>query len=413
MKKLGDSPVHEVVLGKRSIVLDLPIQIGVNILLEAKLHMLKFVYSFVNVFIPRHLRSTILMDTDSWYAAFGGESLEDCVYENKKFEFYHRMHSFCQDDYRHPETFLPRRCCTKHNEDDLKEPGIFKREVRNAKQIIALCSKTYVCELKDESIKLSAKGVNNKIVMKSDPVAKFKTVLDSKVKTGSINTGFVERKGKVYTYECYRNAFPWFYIKREVLPGGCYTRTIDVVLNPCPRQCLTLQGELELLAPDFVLEFMYKLDNQTLQFRTIRQALCYLKRHFRSYSPAKHNAVSRKAEKEHQILLTAPSTILATTSARVIDYYMNKMGNCQLFNAYKTSLIEKIIDHRMQQYPQLCDILKSTVGHKLVNACIYDSEWGNGANHLVTRWRKDAYAQGENTLGWVYSKYRTRLLTQS
>ncbi len=412
MKKLGDSPVHEIVMGKRSIVLDLPIQIGVNILLEAKLHMLRFVYSFVNVFIPRHLRSTILMDTDSWYASFGGESLEDCVYENKKFEFYHRLHSFCDDDIRHPETFLPRRCCKKHNEDDQKEPGIFKREVK-CTQIIALCSKTYVCELIDESIKLSAKGVNNKMVMKSDPLTKFKKVLDSKVKEGSTNTGFVERKGKVYTYECFRNAFPWFYIKREILPGGCYTKTVDVILNPCPRQCLTLQGELGILAPDFQLDFNYQLDNQSLQFHTIRQALCYMKRHFRNYSPAKHNAVSRKAEKEQQILLVAPSTILATTSAKQLNFYMDKMGDCHIFNAYKTSLIEKIVDQRMQQYPQMCDILKSSVGHKLVNACSYDSEWGNGANHLVTRWRKNAYSQGENILGWVYSKYRTQLLNQA
>ena len=410
MKRLGDSNVCEISMGHRSIVLDLPIQLGINVLFEAKLHMLKWYYNFVSVFIPRSLRSSILTDTDSWYASFGGSSLDESVSEHKRWEFNHRLYDFCFDDERHPESFLQRRCCKRHHEDDAKEPGIFKLETK-CQQIVALCSKTYVCLQSAGEVKLSAKGVNNKVVKRDNPLEKFKQVLESRQSSGSVNVGFVERRGKIFTYSAYREAFPWLYVKRRVLPGGCFTRTIDIVLNAHPRSCLTLQGDLEVLGPDFELAFTHRAGEEKVNARTIRQALCLIKHAFCIFSPTKSNVASRQAVKRNLPVVTTQHDILTTIHAKTLNDYMDRMGTCEAFEKIKAGIIEAIVESRMEQYPQMKTLLSTTRGYRIINACPYDNSWGNGANFRVTRWRRGAPEQGENMLGLAYVAIRSRLLS--
>ena len=411
MKRLGECNVHEISMGNHQISLNLPIQIGITILLEAKLHMLRWYYCFVSVFIPRSLRATVLTDTDSLYFALGADSLDKCVSEHKRWEYNHRLYDFCFDNVRHPDAFLQRRCCKKHFDDDGKEPGLFKSECR-CTQVIALCSKTYICELCTEGVKLSAKGVNNQIVLKNNPLKKFKGVLDSKVSAGSRNVGFVEKDGQIFTYATERLAFPWLYLKREVQAGGAFTKTIDVVLKPCPRKFLSLQEDLCVLAPDFDLTFVHPMHASNAHtFRTIRQALCLIKREITLEENCKSNAVSKHAEKYNIPSHASEDTILCCTNPKALHTYMQRMGDCEVFDQAKYAILARIVESRLVQYPEMLTLLKHTKGHHIVNACEHDSSCGNGSSYRVTRWKKDAYLEGENLLGEIYMHKRTQSLT--
>ena len=73
------SDVYEVKNLKRSIRHDIPIQIGLNVYLNSKLHMLKFFYCFMKKYISEHCFKLLENDTDSMYFAISHCSLDDSV----------------------------------------------------------------------------------------------------------------------------------------------------------------------------------------------------------------------------------------------------------------------------------------------------------------------------------------------
>ena len=82
------SYVYEVKSLKQSICHDLPIQIGLNVYLNSKLHMLKFFYCFLKKYVPKRCFELLESDTDSMYFAISRRSLDDCVPENLKEEYF-------------------------------------------------------------------------------------------------------------------------------------------------------------------------------------------------------------------------------------------------------------------------------------------------------------------------------------
>ena len=62
LKPIGDG-LYEMQQAYRRIKLDTPVQIGVNVLMEAKLEMLKWHYNFLSYFITKDMFSHIFMDT--------------------------------------------------------------------------------------------------------------------------------------------------------------------------------------------------------------------------------------------------------------------------------------------------------------------------------------------------------------
>lgn len=75
---------YEVESTKRSIVMDLPVQIGFFVYQYAKLRMLQFYYDFLDKYFQRCFWEYVEMDTDSAYIAIGTENLE--VFGNQSFE---------------------------------------------------------------------------------------------------------------------------------------------------------------------------------------------------------------------------------------------------------------------------------------------------------------------------------------
>ena len=129
--KCLDTDVYEVCSAYKKISIDLPVYIGLNVLLEAKLHMLKYVYSFLAFFVPGSCLNHLVMDTDSLYTAYSGVSLEATIKTHrpdKHAEFMSRLKDHCthQGQERHPEGYLPRTCCGDCERDDQKHPLLFK-----------------------------------------------------------------------------------------------------------------------------------------------------------------------------------------------------------------------------------------------------------------------------------------------
>ena len=77
LQEYGD--VFEVSSKRRSVKMDLPIQIGFWVYQLAKLRMLQFHYDCIDKYIARENYMLLEMDTDSLYLAIAGDSLDDLI----------------------------------------------------------------------------------------------------------------------------------------------------------------------------------------------------------------------------------------------------------------------------------------------------------------------------------------------
>lgn len=391
MKPIGDD-IYEVRSAHRRIKIDVVMTNGINILFEAKLLLLKWHYSFLSYFIPKQMFVHILGDTDSMYSAFGAKSLSDSVHPHKKAEFEHLRKGYCGKKLP-ANAMLPRTCCSDCNLEDQKEPGLFKREA-TADIVIALTSKTYVCVDSKDKVKLSCKGVNKKIVARNSPLDIFRRVFETRQSEGSENRGFRSIKGQTFTYTIFREAFPWLYLKRDVLAGGSYTKTLPVVLQPCPKIHLSLQTDLKELGPDHIIDFEYA----GYKVKTIRQAHCLMKYIY---------CVRYNVLRENHLLLL--SQILKETAAKEVNDLLVKMGYCEEWCKEEYNTLYYIVLSRMTQHPDLHNLLDIEDQRYIVNACSLNKTMGNGESPGVTRYRKDAFLQGGNYLGKIYMIARTTL----
>ncbi|KAJ8031107.1 hypothetical protein HOLleu_27721 [Holothuria leucospilota] len=138
---------YEVESAKRSIAMDLPIQIGFFVYQYAKLRMLEFYYDFLDKYFDRQYWEYVEMDTDSAYIAIAADQLDDLVKPELREAYQKEKHHW-----------FPRTDTEEHKRYDKRTPGLFKVEWEGD-GIVALNSKMYYCYggVKD---KFSCKGIN-------------------------------------------------------------------------------------------------------------------------------------------------------------------------------------------------------------------------------------------------------------
>ena len=405
LKSIG-SDMYEIQSAYKKIRLDVPVHIGVNILFEAKLRMLEYHYDFLSYFLLPESFSHIIMDTDSLYSCYVSDSLSDSVRDDRKEEFRNMLEASCsqQGKSRHPKCMLTRICCSECSFTDSKTPYLFKVEY-SAEYVLALTSKTYVCEGSADasaSIKLSCKGAQKSLVLQSQPVAMFENVLQTGLSRGTTNRGFISKNGQTFTYEVVKTAFPYFYVKRDVLPIEGHTRTLPITLHPVPKNFIILQTDAQMLAPDAIKQFKYS--NFTVH--TIRQAHCFAKYLY---------CCNALLEGFPNIELCG--RILNSVDAGNLDKMHEAMGECETFIRDEYNILYDIVESRMNEHPSLYSDLDTDSSLYIVNACPHSRVTGNGENHRVTRYRPDAYLQGLNYLGRIYMSIRDDvrqfLLTQN
>ena len=155
---LEEEEYYEIEKDKKSLRMNLPIQIGYFILQYAKLRMLQLYYDFMLKFVNRDDFEYCEMDTDSAYMALAGPSLESVIKPEMKQKYLIGLEGFhsCDrqveaDDDLH---WFPRTCCTTHAKYDKRTVGLFKLEWQGD-TMIGLCSKTYIVS-RSKVVKTSA-----------------------------------------------------------------------------------------------------------------------------------------------------------------------------------------------------------------------------------------------------------------
>ena len=293
----------------------------------------------------------------------------------------------------------------EHQISDNRHPLIFKEEFV-ASEIVALTSKTYVCRALDGvSIKAASKGVNKKaLAARGDPFQLYKQVLDSGKANGAENRGFRAINGQMFTYRVWRMAFPYLYLKRDLVPdpnGGLahYTRCLqNYVLRPTPKEHLSIQIDMPLL----------EMDNSSLQFTyasynvsTIRQALCLAKY---NYAVTFHGAMAPTNTRLKQL-----DTILKSADPAILRRIYDQLEETGEYSRECYNELYAIVSRRMDAHPLLYSCIDVTSHMYIVNASSEDKTWGNGHSPSVTRYRQGAFAEGGNYLGKVYMSIRKRL----
>ena len=220
--------VYEVTSAKPTIKHEEPIALGFFILQYAKLRMLELYYNFFVEYCDVNLYMEMEMDTGSLYLALGKETIEECIRPEMKAEWDAIRAWDCDDDFKADAfyNFFPRTCCAKHIQHDKREPGLFKEEYR-CTEMIALCSKTYMCyNDKTGDTKISCKGLNKNFL--EEPAAKYRKVMNDKECISSTNRGFRSINNAIQTYTTQRKGLNFFYPKRKVLPDGVHTIPLDI-----------------------------------------------------------------------------------------------------------------------------------------------------------------------------------------
>ncbi len=205
--------LYEVEYSKKSIKLDLPIQIGFFVYGYAKLRMLSFYYDCVDHFLDREDFQYTAMDTDSAYLGLSGP-FDSLIKPDLKEEFLNVK-----------AEWFPRTDTEANAKFDKRKPGLFKEEWRGD-GIVALCSKTYYC-FGNKGDKYSCKGVNKK---QKRPLTarRYLDVLKTKTTDGGINRGFRMFHGQMVTYIQEKEALPYLYVKRKVMEDGVSTMPLDL-----------------------------------------------------------------------------------------------------------------------------------------------------------------------------------------
>ena len=112
---------------------------------------------------------------------------------------------------------------------DKRTPGLFKVEFVG-KQMVALCSKSYVTATETGDFKLSCKEVNKKNLDRLLSV--FQNILKNNKSDKSTNIGFRLQEKKIFTYQENQFGLSYLYCKRQVMDDVIHTRTLGVVLTP-------------------------------------------------------------------------------------------------------------------------------------------------------------------------------------
>ena len=205
-----ENDIFEFEFKKGSIVIDNPIVLGIAIFNYAKLHLLRFYYDFLDVFVGRDGFECIECDTDSIYFALSETSLFEAIKLDMRQIFQNNLMNNCYDTFTAEpgvcDFWFPRECCEKHHKFDLKTPGLMKKEFE-ATRMTGLCSKSYVakCEATG-AVKYSLKGVNKYF---EDPTTNFERVLASQTPTSGVNRDIARHNNTMYSYNQIERAFSY------------------------------------------------------------------------------------------------------------------------------------------------------------------------------------------------------------
>ena len=391
LTKIGDSDLYEIESAPSRTRVDVPIQVGLMILMSAKRKLLEFYYNFLYKYIHPSDFTVMQIDTDSFYLSFSKASLLESVREEQQDVVRNQIYNNCALE-RDPDAFLCRDCCPEHRLCDSKFPGLLKLEYK-CQTMICLNSKTYFCYNGGKDVKFSCKGLNkNKVLALSEPIELYKKTLQSQQSHGAVNKGFKLYKGKIYTYSQERHAFSYMYLKRQVLgPDGIYTEPLNIMLTPAHQaNIMCIQNQCKMLSATFKFPFLH--DNKC--FSTILQAFIdtCIRRNIKE-SLVRSQILNRVYTCSPYELWSIYRSITVSDEWRTLEY----------------SVMSHIVESRLSQNQAMRDTLISTGEKVLINADATDSFFGAGEGPRVIRWLNEQDVPGRNYLGSILMGKRAKL----
>ena len=240
-------PLYEVQMSRKSVCADLPLHMGVWILQAAKLRNMEAMRTLERYLDPRKWTS-LYCDTDSLFLALTEDSLDDCVLEVMREDWFKHggarqrlfVDEFCK---KHQSEFIEtkcrrreqwdteaRACCKAERAEQSRRPGLLKMEFEGD-SFCALCPKSYVVVDEAGNVKKTHKGVQKRAAQHLD----FETYRG--VRSGdeclATNTGIRVLRGSVVTYEQRKKALHPVDIKRQLDERyPCHTNILDA-----PARC--------------------------------------------------------------------------------------------------------------------------------------------------------------------------------
>ena len=385
--------MYEVEFGKRVQTIKIPIYLGFHILNMAKLRMNAFYFDFLMRYLNRELFNTILTDTDSLGLNLGRMTIDECVLAENQNAYTHLRKHWCKDSGPHPDAFLTRTCCEKHQLYDSREPGLFKIEVDRAVVAVALSPKCYVLGFKDHSLKLTTKGIADKARAINSPLQTFKAVMRNHSSHTVTNRGFMQVAGEMRTYSVDRVGLNYAYFKRQVLSNGYHTKTLPLTLKPHKKAYICLSTDYPDLSP-FCCKTDYMLSYLGGSFPSILHALTVFKL-YRAHSGESHNQIAGELEE-----------IFSMQNERGLMEKFANIKSDSVWLAELETLIFTLISIRVKAHPSLLAQIRSCPNMNFVYATQFSHQLGNGQKASVTRFCPLSQHAGNNFIGRAYDKLK-------
>ena len=169
--------------------------------------MLKFFYCFLKKYIPERGFELLESDIDSMYFAISRRSLDDCVPEHLKAEYFRARLRLLPAEAcpKHAESYIQQRtanqiwkkneCCEKYYRFTRRTLGLMKVEYSGTKQI-SLTLKTYYC-VGDKN-----KQVSKGVCIHQNPLTfnEYCKVLESNQPLSITNHGFRSHQSRIFSY---------------------------------------------------------------------------------------------------------------------------------------------------------------------------------------------------------------------
>ena len=204
---------------KRTVMIKRLNQCGIAVYQLAKLRMLEFYYDFLDKCFSRQDFELCYMDTDSFYLAMSGDSLDEIVRPEMR-----QTYEADNENWLATDKFSERTPC------------LFKPEFVGTRSVW-LTAKCYLVQNEVNEDKYSCKGVSkNHNVLHFQ---RYKDVLDVFLKTRrdselegkdidkAKNVGFMVYDQGIVTYEQNKLGLSAYYDKRYVLADGIHTRPLE------------------------------------------------------------------------------------------------------------------------------------------------------------------------------------------
>ena len=142
---------------------------GSSFLNVKKLQMLELYYNFFTNFSEVNEFKKFEMDTDSLLVTLEDKELENCIRSEVIAKCERFLSKNCSDSSTANASgnFIPEMCYDKHKNNEKKEPGPFKGELR-CTEMLYLCSKTYgFYAVASKNFKVSSESLNRRALERS------------------------------------------------------------------------------------------------------------------------------------------------------------------------------------------------------------------------------------------------------